>query len=121
MARLLLVDDDHTALDMLRRALEADGHAVTAIADSGDARAAFAASPQAFDVLVTDISMPSVDGITLAEGALAIRPELAVIMMSGLADELARAEAIKSTMVQVVSKPLPLDRIRAMVRAATAR
>ncbi len=88
--------------------------------EKGDPEAAFAAAPQSYDVLITDISMPGIDGITLVEGALMARPDLAVVLMSGLAGELQRAETLKSKKVRMVSKPVTLDQIRSEVRAVIA-
>lgn len=121
MARILLVDDDQSGLEMLRRGLESDGHSVTAICESRDALDIVKGDPNLFDLLITDISMPDIDGISLASDVLNRRPGLPVIMMSGLADELKRAEALKAAHgVRVVAKPLSLDRVRSEVASALA-
>lgn len=116
MVRILLVDDDAGALDMFRRGLETDGHHVTACGDGSDASAAFAANPQQFDLIITDVSMPDVDGITMVEGAMAQSPSVRVIVMSGLADELKRAASLPLTRVRMLAKPLTIEQIRAEVR-----
>jgi len=122
MARIMLVDDDQSALEMLRRGLEAEGHAVTAISESRDALDIVTSDPGLFDLLITDISMPDIDGVSLASGVLAVRPQLPVIMMSGLADELKRADTLRADHgVRILSKPLSLDQVRAEVAAALAR
>ena len=116
MAKILLVDDDQSALDVLRHGLVADGHDVIAATGGTEAQAALAGNASDVDLLITDVSMPDVDGVTLAEGALAAKPGLAVIVMSGLAGELSRAEKLKSARVRFVSKPLSLEQIRVEVR-----
>jgi len=91
MARIVLVDDDLSALEMMRRGLEADAHSVQAFGDSREALAVLSSDPTACELLISDISMPDLDGISLVEAVLAVRPDLAVILMSGLAGELRRA------------------------------
>lgn len=119
MARIVLVDDDQNALDVLRRGLEAEGHSITAISDSREALEILEADPDIFDLLITDISMPDIDGIDLVVGVLAKRPGLPVVMMSGLSDELKRAETLRQASgVRIVAKPLSLEQVRAEVLAA---
>lgn len=120
MARILLVDDDQGGLEILRHGLAADGHDVTALASSAEAQAMLASGTGGIELLITDVSMPELDGVTLAEGALSARPGLAVIVMSGLAGELTRAERLKSGRVQIVSKPISLEQMRAEVRQVLA-
>lgn len=117
MSRILLVDDDQNALTLVRHGLEADGHAVTALTDSRDAHGIITADPMAYDLLITDISMPDIDGIALATDALAARASLPIIMMSGMSGELSRAEALKTKHVTFLSKPLARDQIRDAVRS----
>ena len=117
MTRIILVDDDLSGLEMLRRGLEVDGHEVQAIGDSRDALAVLVANPMVCDLLITDISMPDIDGVSLVEEVLKLRSDLPVIMMSGLADELKRAEALKVDNVRMVSKPLSFETIRSEVQA----
>jgi two-component system cell cycle response regulator CpdR len=117
MARILLADDDAAARDLVQRALAVDGHTVTCTQDGAEALEQLA-SAAAFDVLIADVQMPGVDGIALAETSLKLRPKLRVILMSGFADELDRAEHVKSKVARVVAKPITLEGIRAAVKAA---
>ena len=71
-------------------------------------------------MLVADVQMPGIDGIALAEKSLKLQPKLRVILISGFADELDRAEHLKSKVARVVAKPITLEGIRAAVRAALA-
>lgn len=116
MARILLVEDDASTRDMLARALTADGHAVTT---AGDGREALdTASATDIDVVVSDISMPEIDGITLVETLLAQREDLPVVLMSALVDELHRAQSLSGQYVRVIGKPVTLEQIRTEVSAA---
>jgi len=116
MAKILLVDDDPTALEMVQRGLETEGHEVQAYADSREVLAVITADPAVCELLISDISMPDLDGVSLAEAVGKVRPELAVILMSGLAGELSRAEALKSDRLRILSKPASLETIRKEVK-----
>ena len=120
MARILLVDDDEAARDVLQHALEHEGHEVVV---AGDGREAMdlAASSGTIDLLVSDISMPEVDGVSLAENLLAKTPGLPVVLMSAISDELARAQALSEKTVRVLSKPVTLEQLRTEVNQALGR
>ena len=118
MARILLADDEPAALQFFKRALESDGHRVTAAADGTDALARIEAEP--FDLLVSDVQMPGLDGIALVEKGLAVNAKLRVVLMSGFADELGRAAHLKDKISRVITKPFTLEQIRSAVKAALA-
>jgi two-component system, cell cycle response regulator CpdR len=118
MARILLADDDAAARDLVQRALAVDGHAVTCTQDGAEALEQIQSSAGKFDLLIADVQMPAVDGIVLAEKSLKLQPKLRVILVSGFADELDRAEHLKSKLARVVAKPITLEGIRAAVKAA---
>jgi DNA-binding NtrC family response regulator len=118
MARILLADDDKGALDLVRRALELDGHAVVTAEDGSEAQSLVSAG--GFDLLVSDVQMPGLDGISLAKEAVARQPRLRVVLMSGYADGLDLAGPLVARGARVLVKPFAIDRIRAEVRAALA-
>jgi two-component system cell cycle response regulator CpdR len=120
MARILLADDDAAARDLVQRALTGDGHTVISTQDGAEALEQLQSSAGKFDVLIADVQMPAVDGIALAERSLKLQPKLRVILISGFADELDRAEHLKGKVARVVAKPITLEGIRAAVRAALA-
>src|SRR5262245_6036466 len=76
VAHILLAEDDAAERGLVARALAADGHQVTEAENGQVALQRFTASPGSFSVLVTDVEMPELDGIALAEHVLAIRPGL---------------------------------------------
>ncbi len=118
MARILLADDDAAARNLVQRALAVDGHAVICTQDGAEALEQLQSPSARFDLLIADVQMPGVDGIALAEKCLALLPKVRVILISGFADELDRAEHLKSKVARVVAKPITLEGIRAAVRAA---
>jgi CheY-like chemotaxis protein len=118
MARILIADDEAAGRDMTRAMLEAAGHNV-ACADNGvDALAALTA--ESFDLMISDIQMPEMDGLTLATKALALKPSLRIILMSGYADGFAKAEALKPRLKAVLAKPVAPADLKAAVSAALA-
>lgn len=118
MARILLVDDDQGSLDFVRRALEMDGHAVTATQDSNEAFEKL--KKGRFEVLVTDVNMPGLDGITLARKAADAAQGIKLVLMSGFSDVLEKAKALQAAGARLVLKPFPIEKIRAEVRDVLA-
>ena len=105
MIKILLAEDDDSMRLYLARALERVGYAVTAV-DRGTAALPLIA-PGAFDLLLTDIVMPEMDGIELAQKAATIAPEMRVMFITGFA-----AVALKAGKTtpdaKVLSKPFHL-------------
>ena len=115
MARILLADDDATTRDLVKRALESEGHAVTVTQDGLEALERLSGA-EFFDVLVTDVHMPGLDGLGLAERAAQIAPSIRILMMSGFPEELAKAKQIKVQKMAAISKPFTLEQVRTTVR-----
>jgi len=111
MARILLAEDDKANRELATHALEADGHQVSPFDNGADALAAFE-NGAPFDLLVTDVDMPNMSGVALAEAILAKRPDQRVIIMSALADELAQARNMVSPTVRLMTKPVTLETLR---------
>ncbi len=120
MARILLADDDATSRDLVARALASDGHTVDATQDGGEALEHLQAPGARFDLLVTDVHMPGLDGVALAEHVLRAHKGLRIVLMSGFVSELDRAQKLASGALTVISKPFTLEQIRAAVKTALA-
>jgi two-component system, cell cycle response regulator CpdR len=118
MARILLADDDQGSLDLVRRALELEGHTVVTAEDGSEALALVQSG--GFDLLVSDVQMPGLDGIELAKRALARFPSIRLVLMSAYPDGLESAATLQAGGARLVTKPFAIDRIRAEVRAALA-
>ena len=116
MARILLAEDDESVRGFVRRALAHHGHEITAVADGALALEALAGEP--YDLLLTDIAMPVMDGIQLALNVARDHPELRILMMSGYAEERRRAHNLDVLVHEIVSKPFSLDEIVAAVAKA---
>jgi two-component system cell cycle response regulator CpdR len=116
MARILLAEDDAATRDLIQRALATDGHEMIVTQDGAEALEKLQ-STQGIALLISDVQMPAVDGIELVEKALAVRPKLSVILMSGFSDELGRADHLKGRIARVIGKPFTLEQIRAAVKS----
>jgi PAS domain S-box-containing protein len=81
--RILLVDDEEDVADMCRQALERLGYRVRTFYHSPEALAAFQADPEAFDLVITDQTMPHLTGPALAQQITRLRPDIPVIMYTG--------------------------------------
>lgn len=120
MAHILLADDDSGARDIVRRAIELEGHTVAVAADGSEALAKLAHSGP-FDVLVTDVEMPGMDGVSLARQVLAASPATAIVMMSAYMEALDRARGLGAPSLRLLAKPFTLERMRAEIRAALGK
>ena len=120
MANILLADDDAAVRDLVRRALTAEGHTVHVTQDGGEALDYLKTHAAAVDVLVSDVDMPQLDGVSLAREAIALKPTIAVVLMSGFSDQLDRASDLDSRRLASISKPFTLEQIRSLVRVVLA-
>lgn len=91
-ARVLLVDDDATVLDVYARSLERLGHHVTAVSHGEEALACFLSDPSAYDLLLTDQMMPGLSGLELVARARATRPDIPAVITTGRVDALPEGE-----------------------------
>lgn len=119
MARILLAEDEEPLRAMLVRAF-ADEHSVTAAADGAEALDHLVAANGEFDLLLTDIRMPLMDGIALALSAARDYPRLVILMMTGYADQRERAHGLDALIHDVIAKPFSLAQIRGAVTEALA-
>ena len=116
MARILVADDEMALRAFVARALEGAGHEVAEAEDGSDALAKLAGAP--YDLLLSDIMMPGMDGIELALIATHRYPNLRVLLMSGYVDQRERAHNLDALIRDVIAKPFTLADIRAKVAAA---
>lgn len=107
MARILLTEDDNSLRYFLARSLEIAGHEVLAFGDGEDALPVLNAGP--FDILITDIVMPRLGGLELAQIAKEVRPSLPIIYITGFAAIASEAEADEGDLSQLLSKPFHLN------------
>lgn len=118
MARILLIDDEEPIRGLLKRGLEMDGHAVLTAADGEDGLDRIVEAQGGFDLVLSDIRMPSMDGIALAHAAKDAYPDLVILLMTGFADQRERAADLQDVVLDVLTKPFSLADARAAVARA---
>ena len=117
MARILVADDEESLRHFLSRALSARGHDVVTVACGTEALDALASGGR-FDLLLSDVVMPELDGIALALRVSRDHPSLPIVMMTGFMSAKARAEDLSTLVRRVISKPFSLDEICRCVEEA---
>ena len=109
MAKILLAEDDDNVRAFVARALELAGHEVVVAEDGGIAAEICAERNGEFDLLLSDIKMPVMDGIALALTVAAQFPSLTILLMTGFADQRERAHGLEALIYDVVPKPFSLQ------------
>ena len=120
MARILIAEDEEGLRSLVARALMLDGHDVITANDGAEALELIVRTQGAFDLLLTDIRMPVMDGIALALAAARDQPQLAILLMTGYADQRERAHGLDALIHDVIAKPFTLATIRGAVKEALA-
>ncbi len=119
MARVLIVDDEPKLAALLAEALELDGHDVARAGGGKEALARL--SSGAFDVVVTDLRMPEVDGLAVLRAARARPAPPEVVLMTAHAAAESAVEAMKAGAADYVTKPFATDELRIRVRRLAAQ
>ena len=103
---ILVVDDEPAIVQVVRTSLTRLGYRVTATTDPEDALARFAATPGAFDAVLSDLSMPAMSGAALGRRMLDLRPDLPIVLFTGHAAELGPDEARTAGFRAILHKPM---------------
>ncbi len=117
MAKILVAEDDDAVRELVMRALDEDGHELTGAADGAEALDALSHDGR-YDLLLTDVKMPVLDGIALALAAGRDHPDLAIMLMTGYADQRERAHGLDALVHDVINKPFSVEQIKGAVREA---
>jgi len=120
MARILLAEDDDSMRRFLVSALERAGHEVVACADGEEGLEALSDQPKDFDLLLTDIVMPGVDGIELARRAAETDATLKIMFITGFAAVALNPGSAAPKNAKVLSKPFHLRDLVAEVERVMA-
>jgi two-component system, cell cycle response regulator CpdR len=122
MARILIAEDEDALRALTARALADAGHEVVTAIDGADALDILAREGGRFELLLTDIKMPLMDGIALALATARDHPQVTILLMTAYADQRERAANLDALIHDVVLKPFTLAEIKAAVAdALTAR
>ena len=118
MARILIAEDEEALCALCARALATDGHDVRTAADGAEALDILTREQGQFDLLLTDVRMPLMDGIALALAAARDFPSVTVLLMTGYADQRERAHGLEALIYDVIAKPFTLATLRQTVGEA---
>jgi two-component system, cell cycle response regulator CpdR len=118
MARILVADDEEAIRSLVARALRQDGHEVMTTNDGAEALDVLVREKGAFELLLTDIRMPVMDGIALALAAARDHPAVTILLMTGYADQRERAYGLDALIHDVITKPFSLATMRTAVEDA---
>jgi two-component system cell cycle response regulator CpdR len=120
MARVLIADDEDSVRALVARAIAMDGHEITTAADGAEALDLLGGANASFDLLLSDIQMPVMDGIALALTAARDFPKLTILLMTGFTDQRERASGLNAIAHDIISKPFSVANIRTAVADALA-
>lgn len=112
MARLLVVEDDDSVRQLAARALMRAGYEVDMACDGAEGLERIVAAEGRYDLVVSDIRMPIMDGIEMSHKAAARFPGLRILLVTGFADQRERAADLDGIIVDVLLKPFTLASIR---------
>jgi two-component system, cell cycle response regulator CpdR len=120
MSRVLIADDEESMRTLVARAIAMDGHDIVTAQDGAEALEILEREQGAFDLLLTDIQMPVMDGIALALATARDFPRVTILLMTGFADQRERASGLNAIAHDVVTKPFSIADIRTAVADALA-
>jgi DNA-binding NtrC family response regulator len=118
--RVLLADDERMIRELLCDLLEGWGLEVEAHADGAAARDAFAEDPHAFNLVLTDQTMPKLTGLQLSSQVQRMRPGMPVILCTGYSEELQPSDLEAAGVRTLARKPVEPDVLRALIEANLA-
>lgn len=117
MGKILVIDDEEGIRGFLKRGFEIDGHDVMTAADGAEGLEIVTQQQGAFDLVVSDIRMPMMDGIAFSLAAKRDFPNLLILLMTGYAEQRERCSSLQHIIVDVMSKPFNLMEMREKVKS----
>ncbi|MGZ3647561.1 MAG: PAS domain S-box protein, partial [Syntrophales bacterium] len=114
--RILFVDDEKPLVDLGKGMLESLGYSVTIKTNSLEALETFRAQPDAFDLTITDVTMPGMTGIELAKELMAIRSDIPIILCTGFSELIDEKHAKEMGIREFVMKPFVIGKHAKAIR-----
>lgn len=116
MAKVLIVDDELSIIEVLKKLLLKEGYSVSACLDGADALNKL--KEEIFDLMITDVRLPGMDGLSLMRQAVELQSHMAVIVMTAYADVDNAVRAMKNGAFDYITKPFKFDEIILTVQRA---
>lgn len=113
---ILIVDDEKNLVEMFHIMLKSLGYQVTAMTNSVEAFHTFKGSPQNFDLVISDMTMPNMTGLQLSQNILAVRPETPIILCTGFSELLNKEHAKAMGIREYILKPVIKKDIAKIIR-----
>jgi two-component system cell cycle sensor histidine kinase/response regulator CckA len=113
--RILFVDDELTLTEIVKKMLERLGYDVVAKSSSIEALETFQAQPENFDLIIADQTMPHITGVSLAHEVNRIRPDLPIILCTGMLDS-QKLDKKASGIREILTKPVTISKLAQVVR-----
>jgi nitrogen-specific signal transduction histidine kinase/CheY-like chemotaxis protein len=114
--RILLVDDETVIVKVVKRMLEGLGYHVQAEVSSRKAFNLFVKNPDRFDLVITDMTMPEMTGVELAEKLISARPDIPIILCSGYSETINPQKLEAAGIREFLMKPLSRSELSLLVR-----
>jgi CheY-like chemotaxis protein len=119
--RILFVDDEELLVDLGKQMLEVLGYHVLAETNPLTALETFRKAPEAFDLVITDMTMPKMTGYALAREIMGIRSDIPVILCTGYSESISEEEAKAGGIKEFIMKPLAIIDLAKMIRRVLDR
>jgi PAS domain S-box-containing protein len=116
--RILLIDDESDIVAAAKIILEQVGYEVEGVTSSPEALEAFRAKPKKFDLIITDLTMPQLAGLDLAEEFLSVRPDIPIILCTGYSESITLEKARAMGIRQIILKPIMPAQLVEAIRLA---
>lgn len=116
--RILVVDDESTIVTLLQQMLTKLGYQATGYTSSRQAYEAFIQDPRAYDLILTDLTMPEMTGLDLARRILAAHPEVPIVLSTGFGDNISRERIREFGLRDLIMKPVIYKELGLSVRQA---
>jgi len=114
--KILVVDDEQSLREVLSIMLKRTGYAVTSVADGEEAIELL--NKDIFDLVITDLRMPKIDGMEVLKAAKSASPETVVLIITGFASADSGVEAMKQGAYDYLTKPFQVDEVQMIIRNA---
>ncbi|WP_136805692.1 ATP-binding protein [Desulfosediminicola flagellatus] len=115
---ILVVDDEEQLSEMIRIMLQGLGYTVSVFTDPLDGLAAFRDDPMAFNLLLTDQTMPTMTGIQLTQEFLSIRSDFPIILYTGFSETVTLEDALKQGVKKFLYKPVSSNQLAVAIRSS---
>lgn len=113
--RILLVDDEEQVVQVTGEILQSLGYKVVGRTVSQDALQLFSRTPEAFDLVITDLTMPGLTGLELSEGLKKLRPDIPIILFTGYSDQVSKDDAYAAGIDEYCMKPISMRELATVV------